>query len=60
MSTLGRKCAVVFKSKALVSISGPKSPMTTKKAMHVPSRKPIMLNSTASLPVGPNVWNAGK
>ena len=39
-------------------IAGPRSPQTTKNAMHVPSIKPMMLNSTANFPVGPKVWNA--
>lgn len=40
------------------TMAGPKSPHTTKNAIHVPSMKPMILSSTASFPVGPNVWNA--
>ena len=40
------------------TIGGAKSPITTKKAVHVPIRKPIILTSTHSLPAGPNVWKA--
>jgi hypothetical protein len=37
-------------------IGGARSPMTTKKAIAVPMRNPIMLISTPNLPAGPNVW----
>lgn len=39
-------------------ISGPKSPITTKNAMQVPRRKPIMPISIANLPKLPKIWNA--
>lgn len=39
-------------------ICGPRSPTTTKYAMQVPIKKPIMPTSTANLPAGPNTWNA--
>ena len=42
----------------LAMIAGPKSPITTKNAIAVPTRKPIILNSTHNLPTAPNVWNA--
>lgn len=42
----------------LETICGPRSPTTTKYAMHVPIRKPIIPSSTANLPADPNTWNA--
>lgn len=42
----------------LAAIAGPKSPTTTKNAMQVPIRNPMMHNSTIVLPDGPNVWKA--
>ena len=42
----------------LATIPGPKSPTTTKNAMQVPIRNPMMHNSTTVLPGGPNVWKA--
>lgn len=40
------------------TISGPRSPTTTKNAMQVPRRKPIMKSSTKNFPVLPKAWNA--
>jgi len=42
----------------LATIPGPKSPTTTKNAMQVPIRNPMMHSSTIVLPGGPNVWKA--
>jgi hypothetical protein len=39
-------------------IGGERSPMTTKKAMQVPTMNPIMLISTANLPGAPKVSKA--
>lgn len=39
-------------------ISGPKSPTTTKNAITVPIRKPMIPSSTNSFPVEPRAWNA--
>jgi hypothetical protein len=41
-------------------MGGARSPMTTKKAMHVPTMNPIMLISTAILPGAPKVSKAKK
>ena len=38
------------------TMGGARSPMTTKKAIAVPIKKPIMLISTLNLPAGPKVW----
>ena len=39
----------------LETMGGPRSPMTTKKAMAVPARYPMIPNSTRSFPVCPCV-----
>lgn len=39
-------------------ISGPRSPITTKKAMHVPNINPIIPISIMNFPSDPNAWNA--
>jgi len=39
-------------------IWGDRSPITTKNATQVPSKKPIIPSSTASFPVEPYTWNA--
>lgn len=41
-------------------ISGAKSPITTKNAIHVPNRKPIMHISIINLPYVPNIEKALK
>lgn len=42
------------------TISGPRSPITTKKAMHVPSINPMIPISIINFPRGPNAWKAVK
>ena len=39
-------------------IGGARSPITTKNAMHVPPRKPIIETSMANLPAAPNTLKA--
>lgn len=39
-------------------ICGPRSPTTTKYAMHVPNIKPMIKSSARNLPMCPNAWNA--
>ena len=41
-------------------IGGARSPITTKNAMHVPPRKPIIETSMANLPAAPNTLKAKK
>ncbi len=53
-----RRFAVASTFASDATMGGARSPMTTKNAVQVPSRKPIMLTSTASLPPEPNVWKA--
>ena len=53
-----RRLAEGAMPRMLPTMGGAKSPMTTKKAVQVPMRKPIILTSTHNLPAGPNVWKA--
>ena len=39
-------------------IGGARSPITTKNAIHVPPRKPIIETSMANLPAAPNTLKA--
>ena len=41
-------------------IGGARSPITTKKAIHVPPRKPIIETSIANFPAAPNTLKAIK
>ena len=41
-------------------IGGARSPITTKNAIHVPPRKPIIETSMANLPAAPNTLKAKK
>lgn len=58
INTISLRFAVLLISSVLATIAGPKSPTTTKNAMHVPIRNPMMQSSTTVLPGGPNVWKA--
>lgn len=58
MRTVCLKAGVLSIPKTDPTISGPKSPTTTKNAIHVPIRNPIMHNSAVNFPVDPNTWKA--
>lgn len=51
---LVRIVSVTLELAILEIIDGPKSPITTKYAMHVPKRKPINPISIINFPNGPN------
>ena len=58
ISTISLRLDVLLIFSVLATIAGPKSPTTTKNAIQVPIRNPMMHSSTTVLPGGPNVWKA--
>ena len=52
------RLALFSTSARLAMIGGPKSPITTKNAIVVPTMYPIMPSSMKSLPLLPKLWNA--
>jgi len=58
INTISLRLDVLLIFSVLATIPGPKSPTTTKNAMQVPIRNPMMHSSTTVLPGGPNVWKA--
>lgn len=58
MRMLVRMVLVVLTPVISDIISGPRSPITTKNAMQVPIKNPIIPISTMNLPKAPKAWKA--
>ena len=58
VSITNLRLAVFSISAILAIIGGPRSPITTKKAIVVPTIYPIMPSSMKSLPLFPKLWKA--
>ena len=53
-----RNLSVLLIPRCSETIGGARSPITTKKAIHVPPKNPIMKTSIAILPAAPNTLKA--